>query len=96
MVWGIVSLAIGAVYGYAKPGRQDKLELLKTGALAGTVLGALLAVLGWVTGFSPFGLGTGLVGAILSFLILALLFVAGVWVGDVIEHWNEDPETATT
>lgn len=34
-----LTIAIGAVYGYMKPGKEDRTDLLKKGLLIGIILG---------------------------------------------------------
>ncbi len=86
MVYGWLSLLIGAGYGYFKKGKQDKSELFKTGFLWGLIIAVVLAAIGALTGGSALGLGRGFIGIILSVLIILVLFVLGVWLGDLIEE----------
>ena len=83
-MWGLITFLIGLVYGWASPGRQDKSSLLKTGFLIGVVLALVLALIGYATGAPALGIG-GVVGIIISVLVITLLFVLGVWLGDLIE-----------
>lgn len=86
MVYGWLAFFGGIGYGYLKKGKQDKTELLKTGLLWGAIIAIVLAVLGVVAGISAVGFGTGLLGALISVVIILLLFVLGVWLGDVAEE----------
>ncbi len=81
--WGLVAFVIGIVYGAVKAGRQDKSDLLKQGLIVGFVLALVLALIGFFTGYGALGIAGGL--AILwGTLILTLLFVLGVWIGDLV------------
>lgn len=86
-MWGLISFLIGLVYGWASPGRQDKSQILKTGFMIGLVLAIVLALIGYVTGAAPLGFSTGLgmIGIIIDVLVITLLFILGVWLGDMIE-----------
>lgn len=87
MAWGILALVIGTLYGWLTPGRQDKGRMLVTGLVYGLTIGLVLAVIGWAFGSNPIFLGTGsgLLGMILAVVVIAILFVVGVWIGDLIE-----------
>lgn len=81
-MWGIVTLLIGIAYGFLAKGRQDKGRLFMTGLVIGLVLAIVFGLLG---GLSGLGLPAGFVGILIAALILTILFVIGVWVGDLIE-----------
>lgn len=84
--WGLVVFVIGIVYGWLSPGRQDKWHLFKTGALVGLVLAVAFALLGSLIGANPLGMSGGFLGFIVAFVILTMLFVVGVWIGDLLER----------
>lgn len=81
-MWGLVTFLIGIAYGFFAKGRQDKSRLFVTGLVIGLVLAIIFGVLG---GLSGLGLPGGFLGILLSALILTILFVVGVWIGDLIE-----------
>jgi hypothetical protein len=83
--WGLVLLVVGILYGWLSPGRQDKSRLFKSGFLVGIVLSIVFAVIGLLVGASPLGVGTGVLGVILAAIVMSLLFILGVWLGDLIE-----------
>lgn len=87
MAWGLIALGVGFLYGWLSPGRQDKGRILKTGLIWGLVLGLILAVLGFAVGSNPIliGTGSGILGFVVALVIIVVLFVVGVWVGDLIE-----------
>jgi membrane-associated protease RseP (regulator of RpoE activity) len=87
-MFGWLVLLVGIVYGYLKPGRQDKKQMLKTGAIVGLVLSVLLALLGMAVDFNPLGLPVGtntFLGTVVAFIVMTVIFVIGVWVGDWLE-----------
>jgi hypothetical protein len=84
-MWGLLALVIGILYGWLKPGHQDKSQLLVKGLIIGLVVGLVLALLGFAIGSNPVYVGSGVVGIILGVIIITLLFVLGVWLGDLIE-----------
>lgn len=81
--WGLVAFVVGLVYGMLKAGKQDKSELFKRGLLIGLVVGIVLAVIGLLTGYGALGVA-GFVAALWSAFVLSLLFILGVWLGDVL------------
>jgi hypothetical protein len=83
--WGIVVVLVGVAYGYFTPGRQSKLHILKRGILWGLVIAIVFAALGFFFGVDPLGLAVSPVSFFISFVILTLLFILGVWIGDLIE-----------
>ena len=82
MPWGLVALVVGVLYGAFKPGRQDKSHLFRQGLMIGLVLAIILAVLGALSGSPALGVA-GAVGIILAAIVMTLLFVLGVWLGDL-------------
>lgn len=81
--WGLLVFVIGILYGAIARGRQDKGGLLKQGLVIGLVLALVLVLIGWVTGAPALGLGGGL-WIFVAAVVLTLLFVLGVWIGDLI------------
>lgn len=86
-MWGLIAFVIGLVYGWASPGRQNKMSMFRTGLLVGLVLALVLALIGFVTGSDPLGvgLGAGMLAIVINVLVITLLFILGVWLGDLIE-----------
>jgi hypothetical protein len=85
MVWGIIAFVVGIAYGWLARGRQDKSHLFVTALIWGFVIALVLALIGLLAGQSAIGLGQGVVGFFISVLIISLLFILGVWIGDLIE-----------
>lgn len=81
--WGLVTFVIGIVYGALARGRQDKSTLFKQGLIIGVVLALVLVVVGALTGAPALGIG-GALGIIIAAVVLSLLFILGVWIGDLI------------
>ena len=93
-MFGWLALLIGLAYGFFTPGQQDLKVLLKKGIVIGIVVGLILAVLGFIMDFSILGLGGGIVWAVISGIVVALIFVLGVWLGDLIEKAVKKPKSA--
>ena len=85
VMWGLLIFLVGLLYGWMSPGRQDKGRLLWNGFLIGIVVALVLALLGAALGAAPLPLGAGILGIVLSVLILTVVFVAGAWLGDLLE-----------
>jgi hypothetical protein len=84
--WGLIVVLVGIAYGYFTPGRQSKMAILKRGLLWGLVIAVVFAVLGYFLNVDPLGLtGAGLISVFVSFVVLTLFFILGVWIGDMIE-----------
>jgi hypothetical protein len=81
--WGLVTFVIGILYGALKRGRQDKSDLFKQGLVIGIVLALVLVVIGALTGAPALGIG-GALGIIVAAVVLSLLFILGVWIGDLV------------
>lgn len=81
--WGLIALVIGFLYGALKKGKQDKSDLFKQGLMIGLVVGIILAVIGFLSGAPVFGVA-GFVAAIWGAIVISLLFILGVWLGDLI------------
>jgi uncharacterized membrane protein len=83
----ILIIIIGIIYGYMKPGKEDRSTLLKKGVVIGIILGAIMVVLGLIGGRWILLLGT-LAGAavFIEVIILAVLFIIGTYIGDMVER----------
>jgi len=83
----ILIFIIGIIYGYMKPGKEDRATLLKKGVVIGIILGAIMVVLGLFGGKGILLLGS-LVGAVvfIEVIILAILFIIGTYIGDMLER----------
>ena len=83
----ILIIIIGIIYGYMKPGKEDRSALLKRGVVIGIILGAIMVVLGLIGGGGILLLGS-LAGAVvfIEVIILAILFIIGTYIGDMVER----------
>ena len=83
----ILIVIIGIIYGYIRPGKEDRSALLKKGIVIGIILGAIMVILGLFGGRGILLLGS-LVGAavFIEVIILAVLFIIGTYIGDMLEH----------
>ena len=83
----ILIIIIGIIYGYMKPGKEDRSTLLKKGVVIGIILGAIMVVFGLIGGRGILLLG-GLVGAavFIEVIILTVLFIIGSYIGDMLER----------
>ena len=84
-MWGLLAFVIGLLYGWLKPGHQDKSQMMVRGLVIGLVLAIVLVLLGFALGSNPVGFGSGVLGIFLGVVIITLLFILGVWLGDLIE-----------
>jgi ABC-type multidrug transport system permease subunit len=84
--WGLVVLVLGFAYGALKPGRQDKGRLFREGVLIGAVVAAILLLLGFLTHVPVLEIAgvVGAIGVLVTAVVLSLLFVIGVWLGDLV------------
>lgn len=82
-MWGLLVFLFGLLYGALKRGRQDKSSLFMQGLAIGVVLAIVLVLIGVLTGAPALGFG-GALGIVVTAIILSLLFVLGVWLGDLI------------
>lgn len=84
--WGLVVLLIGVAYGWLSPGKQDKSHIFKTGIIWGLVIAVVVALLGLLFKANPLGLGdVGFLSLFISFVVMTILFIVGVWIGDLLE-----------
>ena len=82
-----LTIAIGAIYGYLKPGKENRMELLKKGVLIGIILGLVLTGFGMLVNIK-FLLLSSIVGLFMfvEVVILAVLFILGTFIGDWLEE----------
>jgi hypothetical protein len=79
----------GIIYGYSREGKEDRWHMIKKGLKIGIVLGVAFGVLGLFLGGIMAGLAAGVVGIIalpLVAFVIALEFVIGTFLGDLLEH----------
>ena len=87
VLFELATIVIGAIYGYLKPGKEDRADLLKKGVLIGVILGLIFTGLGMLVNIR-FLLLSGLVGFLIfvEVIIIAVLFVLGTFIGDWLEE----------
>ncbi|GEM_PF-1184803 len=84
--WGLVVFLVGIAYGWLSPGRQNKGRIFRDGLLWGLLVAVVVALLGFFFNANPLGLGdVGFLSLFVSFVVLTLVFILGVWIGDMIE-----------
>lgn len=87
-MWGIIiPLLAGIAVGYLVKGKQDKSRLFWIGAIWAVVIAVVFSFIGWITGYNPLTASAGVdgFGLVVSFIVTLVVFLAGVWIGDVIE-----------
>ncbi len=89
----LLTIGVGVIYGYLKPGKEDRVALLKNGFLIGIVLGLVIVAFGMLVDsrvllHSGVAVMIGLVGMFVFILavILAVLFIIGTFIGDWLEE----------
>ncbi len=89
----VLTIVTGAIYGYLKPGKEDRTALFKNGLIIGAVIGLVVAGFGILVDsrillYSGVGMMIGLIGmlAFILVVILAVLFVLGTFIGDWVEE----------
>lgn len=84
--WGLIVFLVGIAYGWLSPGRQDKSHIFKMGLVWGLLIALIVAVLGYFFGVNALGLAdNGFVSNLIAFVVLTVVFIVGVWLGDLIE-----------
>jgi CDP-diglyceride synthetase len=88
----LLAFIVGLVYGYAKPGKEDRWALLKRGAIYGIILGVVFGLVGFFLGsfFGSVGGGllffaAGTIGIFISVVVLVIIFIIGTFIGDLVE-----------
>jgi hypothetical protein len=87
-VFEILILVIGIIFGYMRPGKEDKWSLLKNGIIIGIVLGIIFGIIAAFLIPGGIGLAVGILGAIgifIEIIILVIIFIIGVFIGDWLE-----------
>ena len=91
----IVTIVIGAIYGYLKPGKEDRKALFKKGLIIGIILALIFVGLGILFTDTKLLLYSGVVGAVMfiEVIILAVLFIIGTFIGDWLEEKTKSKTT---
>ncbi|MDI6639951.1 MAG: hypothetical protein QMC85_03920 [Methanocellales archaeon] len=75
----------GLIYGYVKPGKEDKMALLKKGSMIGLALGVIFSLLSLFLGAGLLFAITTIVGVLISVIYLTIIFIVGTFIGDWLE-----------
>lgn len=88
VLFEMLIIATGMLYGYIKPGKENRTALFKKGVLIGVVLALVFVALGGLLGGGFLLLAGGVVGfwVFIEFVILTVLFIAGTFIGDWLEE----------
>ncbi|MEA2076156.1 MAG: hypothetical protein U9O85_10620 [Euryarchaeota archaeon] len=84
MIFVTLAFIVGLVYGYAKPGKEDRWGLFKKGIVYGIILGILFGLIGFFVG-GPLLFATSAIGIFMEVIILVIIFIAGTFIGDLLE-----------
>lgn len=90
-MWGIIALILGGVYGFAATGKQDKSSIFVNGLVIGLVVAGVFALIGVLSGAPALGIGSGL-SFLWDAIIITLLFILGVFLGDLLEGARSSPQ----
>ena len=84
MIFVTLAFIIGLVYGYAKPGKEDRWELFKRGTVYGIVLGIIFGLIGFFVG-GPLLFAASAIGIFVEVVFLVIVFIIGTFIGDLLE-----------
>ena len=84
MILEILAFIIGLVYGYVKPGKENRWELLKRGIVYGIILGLIFGFFGLLMGGLVLSVGTA-IRTFIKMIVLTIIFIAGTFFGDLLE-----------
>ena len=93
MILQLLVFIVGLIYGYVKPGKEDRMALLKKGAIYGIILGIVFGIIRvflvpqWYRFF--YGgerlFAVTAIGTFISVVILVIIFIIGTFIGDLVE-----------
>jgi hypothetical protein len=89
MLFELLDLLIGIVFGFFHKGKEDYTGILRNGAIIGIVVGIIFVlVMNFLApGSTAFNFGyLGTIGLIIEILIFVVIFFAGAFIGDWIER----------
>ena len=85
MLFGILAFIIGLVYGYAKPGKEERWELFKKGIIYGIILGIIYGVIVRILMGELSHLVAGGIVIYITVVFIVIMFIIGTFFGDIIE-----------
>jgi general stress protein CsbA len=91
MAWdlpiAVLMLVLGIVYGYTRPGKEDRVAILKKALLIGLVIGVVIGfIIALVLRVSLIGATIGAtIGAVIIIVVFAVFFIIGTMIGDWME-----------
>jgi uncharacterized protein YacL len=85
-----IAIFLGIIYGYVKPGREDRIGLLKKGLVIGLIIGVIIGLLSaFLVSHALFSglafIGAGFITVFVVFLF-TIFFLIGTFIGDFLEH----------
>jgi len=96
VLFELLTIVIGILYGYLKPGKEDRMALFKKGLLIGIILALVFIALGEILGRKFLLLIGGAIGIegiveiaemyFIEVIILTILFILGTLIGDWLEE----------
>lgn len=84
MIFVTLAFIIGLVYGYAKPGKEDRWGLFKRGTVYGIIIGIIFGLIGFFVG-GPLLFATSAIGIFMEVIFFVIIFIAGTFIGDLLE-----------
>jgi len=84
MIFVILAFIIGLVYGYVKPGKEERWDLLKKGIVYGIIIGIIFGVIAFFAGGLLF-FAASAIGMFIEVVFLVVIFIIGTFIGDVLE-----------
>jgi hypothetical protein len=88
MWFELLNFIIGIAFGFFHRGKEDRMDILKNGAIIGIVLGILLVIVSMflVPGEISISVGfLGIFGIFIEIIIFVIIFIAGTFIGDWLE-----------
>ena len=83
-IFEILAFIIGLVYGYVKPGKEQRWELFKKGIIYGIILGIIFGLIGFFVGGALL-FAVSAIGIFIEVVFLVIIFIIGTFIGDILE-----------
>jgi hypothetical protein len=83
-----IAILLGTIYGYMKPGKEDRIALFRKALKIGLIIGIGVGVLGALLTpglLSIAVFGAGIVTVLFIVISFAILFIIGTFIGDYLE-----------